>query len=552
MEVIAKINDLACRSIEMGDYQTSLDVLNCCLGCVRQLKNQRTKMGEDENDRLDGRQKRTKDTISRMLEGAERKIMKRLTVGATSTKSIKKISDKKRKASTSLPSKATGTIRSTVSTTSRGKDVFSRSRKKRRRRMHNMDSSITSSSVNTSIAPTMTCASKESVCRSSNTLTDCSDSVATTSQVNPTVRNVRKQDQYQHYSQSYNQKGCNNEGEENFYVHCKPFRLTKFQWSRIDKYQCSSTSETTRMEVERERNDQLCIDREVELAVSSNLIFNIALTHHLIARSQEKKEQASLRFLCDNDDPKDELETDDENGCEYASTYSTNRSGSYGENNSNSFGSSEDEDAASNFLQTEERLRGALRLYELGFRIHTKRVAYVTALQTTSSMPEATPSSLSSVISSHPSSSSIPSNVSTTPTAMTALPADRPLPPRLRMMEDRSISSSSFSSSSSSSTQVSSSSSQLILRSDRETELKSTTRFALALLNNCAHIHEKLGQIEKAKIFQKRLLSFLLVIVDSGESIHEIIGEEPVVDGYLKNVFAGTVFDKDTAPAAVA
>jgi hypothetical protein len=72
------------------------------------------------------------------------------------------------------------------------------------------------------------------------------------------------------------------------------------------------------------------------------------------------------------------------------------------------------------------------------------------------------------------------------------------------------------------------------------------------LLNNCAHIHEALGQTDKALVFQKRLLSFLLVIVDSGESIHEIIGDDPAVDGYLKNVIAGTVFDKDTAPAAVA
>merc|ERR1712176_193822 len=137
-------------------------------------------------------------------------------------------------------------------------------------------------------------------------------------------------------------------------------------------------------------------------------------------------------------------------------------------------------------------------------------------------------------------------------TPMTAMRGDRSLLPTLQYMEERSVSSSSFSSSSTQATESSLSSSRFILRSDRETELKSTTRFALALLNNCAHIHEKLGQTEKAKIFQKRLLSFLLVIIDSGESIQNIIGDEFATDGYLKNVFSGTVFNKDTAPAPVA
>jgi len=42
MEDIVEINDLACLSIESGDYYTALDVLNRCLACVKQLKNGRT------------------------------------------------------------------------------------------------------------------------------------------------------------------------------------------------------------------------------------------------------------------------------------------------------------------------------------------------------------------------------------------------------------------------------------------------------------------------------------------------------------------------------
>ena len=551
MEVIARINDLACRSIEMGHYQTSLDVLNCCLGCVKQLKNERTKM-ENRKNQADARQKSTKESILRMLKGAERKITKLLSIGGpTSTRGgasdavVSTTYGNKRKAPTFVPSKLTDTNQSTMATTSRGKDVFSRTHKKRRRHMYPDNSSMISSSVSTNAKSNMTCSSQEPECHCSNTLIGCSDSIAIPSRINSTVRNAQTHNQSQHLSQSFRQKNYKNEVKEQVFIHCKPFRLTKFQWSRVDKYLFSSTSQTNPLELEKEKKEQSRIDREVELAVSSNLIFNIALAHHLVACSQEQKEKASQRLLCDHDDSEDEFETNDENAFQDESTYYSDSS-SCTISSCNSSGSSEDEAAASNVLRNEERLRGALRLYELGFRIHTKRVAYVTALETISSMPGSMRSSSASVTSFYPSSTS--TNVSATTTPMTAL-QEYISPPRL---EGRSISSSSSSSSSSFSSQVSESSNRFILRSDRDAELKSTTRFALALLNNCAHIHETLGQADNAKVFKKRLLSFLMVIVDSGESIHDIIGDQPAVDGFLKNVFAGTVFDKDTAPAAVA
>jgi len=525
MEVIARINDFACECIDMGYYQTSLDALNCCLGCVKQLKNQRTKTSGDRSELADGQQKRTEDTVLRMLKGAERKIMKRLGFAATTVTAevssvpavSQKTTSKKRKASTAFPSKATATLGSTVSR--------SPCRKMRRDRIHENNSSTLSRPVNTTTTSNTTTSSQESKCPSR------SDSVATPSHTNSTIRNARKHERRQYESQ----KNCH-ELEERFFVHCKPFRMTKFQWSRVHMCQYSSTFQTTSVESDRESKDQLRLDREVELAVSSNLIFNIALTHHLIAWSREQRDQSSRRILCEEDNLEGEFETDDENGCGYESTCSTSSSNS--------------SDSIENELRNEERLRGALRLYELGFRIHTKRVAYITALQTTSSIPGPTAPSSSSPTSLYPSSSSAPTTISFTSTPMTAMRGDRSLLSNLQLTEERSV--SSFSSSSTQATESSLSSSQFILRSDRETELRSTTRFALALINNCAHIHEKLGQTGKAKIFRKRLLSFLLVIIDSGESIHDIIGDQFATDGYLQNVFDGTVFNKETAPAPVA
>lgn len=90
------------------------------------------------------------------------------------------------------------------------------------------------------------------------------------------------------------------------------------------------------------------------------------------------------------------------------------------------------------------------------------------------------------------------------------------------------------------------------LHRGRDEDFKSTTRYALALLNNCGHIHKTLGHTQTAAKFRKQLLSDLMVIIDSVDSVHEVVGDDPAFDGYLENVLAGTVFGTDASPAAMA
>ena len=274
-----------------------------------------------------------------------------------------------------------------------------------------------------------------------------------------------------------------NSPSEHYFVYSTPIRLSLFQWTQIAKYRYLEYQFTAS-----KQDDYL--RRHVELAISANLIFNIALSHHLLTTNSRKVRIP--RLSTDSGEDSDD-------------TYSD-----------------EDDHEYTNALQKKERLRGALRLYEIGFRVHTKRMALIMSSKRQRSRnryPEF-------------SSLSIPNTIPTIPSF-----------PRTEQHLQRQQASLSIDDLRS-------------LRRERQIgrndELKSTTRFALALLNNCAHIHSALGQHEKAKIFEKRLLSFLLVIIDGGESIHEIIGDDPAVDGYLKNVFDGTVFDRKAAPAAMA
>merc|ERR1711865_273272 len=86
----------------------------------------------------------------------------------------------------------------------------------------------------------------------------------------------------------------------------------------------------------------------------------------------------------------------------------------------------------------------------------------------------------------------------------------------------------------------------------QDDELRSATRYALALINNCAQIHDELGHPQKAILFRSKLLSFLLMMVDGGESMNEIVCDDVALDGYLKNVFSQTIFKTEIAPAAAA
>ena len=401
METIGEINDLACRSIEMGDYQIALDALNTCLECVKQLKKCQSPACSDST--ADNAVVTTKENIERTLRAAKRTISEQLK---------KHTKGNKRK----------------------GNSAPRRSQKRQRQ------SSIISFPSSTT---SMYCG--------------CS---------------TRTMDQEQ---LCFKHKRCR-EQEGQHFIYSKPIRLSAFQWTRISVYRHQEDRNTASKQGEH-------IRRHVELAISANLIFNIALTHHLITSSRT----VPIPRLSGDDQDNIDNHDNDIDGLEYTDT-----------------------------LQKKERLRGALRLYEIGFRVHTKRMALVMASQTQFRRRR------------HPDFSSL-----STPSSFPAMGGHE----RMR--------------------QVSVSVNGIRLRRQgmqisRNGELKETTRFALALLNNCAHIHSVLGQHEKAKVSQKRLLSFLLVIIDSGESIHDVIGDDPVLEGYLKNVYDGAVFDQKVAPAAMA
>jgi len=476
MEVIAEINDLACHSIESGDYRTALDALNCSLGCVKRLKMSRlstTEKNDECNSSTDGRKtKTTKEIVATLLKGAKRKLMNR-TVAALR---------KKHKASTP---QAPPTTNPTASL-SGDKDVtITRPLKKRRLRLLLPEDTESQSSP----SPTTTAA--ENAVADSSRASECSFSMVTGSPLLEAMPSLTEKS-VSNPSSQYDPLECcpNDESEEQYFVYRKPLRFTKFQWSRIE-YQGENGRNL-------QSQNRKPLDREVELTVSSILIFNIALSHHLIASPLETKTKPVLSPDSDDTD-------DDENSCGYDS-------------------SSDECNAYANNIQKKQRLKGALRLYELGFRVHTKRVAYIASSQNQLRTLSSSSPTASTTTAANPRGASVSSPSTPSPSSGTeALRQNTPVPTR---QSDRG--------------------------DDLSDELKYTTRFALALLNNCTDIHKKLGQVKKAAIFQKRLLSFLLVIVDSGESIHDIIGDNPAVDGYLKNVYTGTIFDKETSPAAMA
>jgi len=539
MEVIADINDLACDSIESGDYQTALDVLNCCLGCVKQLKKCRATMTEDRSrDRHShysnsDHNKATRENVSMLLKGAKRRLVNRnrhRNRKRSMTTAFKTTADapltvatagNKRKVGVVAPP-PTSNADAISTSTSMIAAIDGRTSRKKRRRNAPDDGDVVVDAVNPS-------PETETECSTISVVPGYPVS-GTTDMTSPNNDNsVRKQqnppNQYHQEQQKPHCCPYNEAAEDRYFIYRKPLRLTKFQWSRIAECQCTNKLlEAGVVERNNSNNCQSHIDREVELAVSSNLIFNIALSHHLIASTISKgsttttttKQQEALQ---DKQGPRrsgssdNDTDDDDESGCGYDSSGSDDSSAT----------ADSDSSGHTNTLQTNQRLKGALRLYELGFRVHTKRVAYVASA---SAAPQPrVPASF------------YPSSLATT--TATATSVSRPTTAVGAAPWEQQQTHNTHTSTTTTTT-------------DRDDELRSTTRFALALLNNCAHIHEALGQTEKALVFQKRLLSFLLVIVDSGESIHEIIGDDPAVDGYLKNVIAGTVFDKDTASAAVA
>merc|ERR1712195_28213 len=154
----------------------------------------------------------------------------------------------------------------------------------------------------------------------------------------------------------------------------------------------------------------------------------------------------------------------------------------------------------------EQRLKGALRLYELGFRVHAKRAAAAAASS---------------------SSSSTTTRAANTATARRVSTSEQQQQHQLQVQQQQQA-------------------------QHQDDELRSATRYALALINNCAQIHDELGHPQKAILFRSKLLSFLLMMVDGGESMNEIVCDDVALDGYLKNVFSQTIFKTEIAPAAAA
>lgn len=446
MEAIAEINDLACQAIEFGDYRIALDVLNSCLGCVKQLKRCRSSSMTEEriyrtnnlNNPADEGRKTMTETITRLLKGTKRKLMNRSAARAdiaafasrnNNNNNVNSNDSNGNNNKRKLPNDTS--IAAAVIETSSGVRPALPQKKRRRTTLDEnpgeIHPALPREAATTTVKITTTDSSRESE-YSSTVVSNCSATVS----------------------------------EQRFFVYCKPLRLTKFQL-----YLIRQNSQINR---EQEHESQCHTDREIELAVSSNLIFNIALTHHMIAFPTMNPRGERPEFLPNKDGETDDDDTDDETGFEESASQTSS-------------------------LKTTPRLKGALRLYELGFRVHTKRVAYITSQS--------------------PHSASLSRRGAQT-VSLYSLAEDR-----VRMKA-------------------------------RDDHFKSTTRFVLAILNNCCHIHQELGQTEKAKVFQNRLLSFLLVIIDNGSSVHDIVGDDQALEGYLKNVFDGTVFQRDNGPAAMA
>jgi hypothetical protein len=460
MEAIAEINDLACRSIEMGDYHIALDVLNNCLGCVKQLKKFLAPLLTKSTSRTAIRKhKAAKECIARTLSAAKRKLLDR-------SKFVLKTNfaeGKKHKR-----------FNSSMGSRKRKRELIQQDNEEFYHNAVSVSSGEVSSTSSNSVPPSTT-KSRYPFSATTESLGNC---------------DCNKSSHNAYISCQQQDKIYRHDTEELFFVYRKPFRLSIVQWTRIGECRYQENQEGV-------SNHQHQIQREVELAVSANLIFNIALCHQLIA-SLPKNESGIHHFRNIGLSPESGEDTDDEDEEENDRRY----------------------DFVADALQTKQRLKGALRLYELGFRVHTKRVAFVMSSKGQSTRRGDL----------YPLTPSIPSLPISIPLSSreSQVQHESPSPNDLRHRRRRER------------------------HGERDDELKSTTRFALALLNNCAHIHNLLGQSEKANIFQRRLLSFLLVIVDSGESVHDVIGDDHTVDGYLKNVFAGTVFNHKTAPAAMA
>jgi hypothetical protein len=454
MEDIAEINDLACSSIEAGDYHTALDVLNQCLACVKQLKDCRPSLCVEGSRKGRRASLDTDNAVSIALKAAKRKLLLSPKVTFTTDASAKRTSPMSYCSCHDAPST------NTLSTTATSLTELNTRPKKRRRNEDERDQAQIQEGSECSF-------------------TRLSDPSASPIDVNTMWDTFKRLDNEEEYETIV---------DGGYFVYRKPLRLSKPQWSRIIQHEfrrkyCKNGCECNKKGCDKcqsYKQQQTQLEREIELAISSNLIFNIALSHHLVAISPSRTSTD------------DSINNSDDDSWDCDCTDCDDEDNGYG---------CDRESRCHLVLRKEQRLQGALRLYELGFRIHAKRAATASCSSSTPSVSTTAPRSRSN---------------------STVARAD-PYPQNHEKKKEND-----------------------------EDELRSATRYALALINNCANIHEALGDEHRAKMFRDRLLSFLMVIIDGGESIRHIVNDDQTMDGYLNNVFMGTVFQKGAAPAAMA
>jgi len=494
MEEIAVINDLACSLIEKGDYHTAMGVLNRCLACVKKLKECRPP--PPSGDREIHKEQHPRSIVER-IRAVLNEAKQILLVCSYRANAFRQKSNN----SPNLRPEISVSVPPTESTSPTERErIASRSKKRRRNAKQSEQERDTEGEER-----------EQDHDREEVGCPHALDPNVTA--VSPfRWMNKRHRSQGDPCHNTIASASTTDDGNEDTnetrgpFVYNKPLRLTAAQWTqireylkfsrRLDNVTCSCCAcEILRKEHERTRRT---LQRNIELTVSFNLIFNIALSHHLLGLSTAPSVSVAPPSSSSSSSSSDNGGANNNNGTDSSVPTTTESARDSDSKHSFAYDTDEEDDDANGYdeeeddcnddtecnshtLQREERLQGALRLYELAFRIHANR----SALPTTSS-----------------------------PDPQPAGDGDGG-------------------------------------RSSEDDEVRNATRCVLALANNCAHIYELLGQFNRARDFRNRLSRFLMVIIDSGESIREVIDDDRVLDGYL-HILERNVFRSEMVLAAAA
>lgn len=546
MEEIAFISDLACNSIESGEYHIALDALNGCLTCVKKLRDCRRSTGAGSGTETvpsSPANRAEEGNVWNVLKEIKEKLLRSTKAAAsiavsTTTTAITSGGTSKRKFNDDNDSDNTGCVCVCVSESmtfspteaspaEKGTSVVLQQSRKRRRGEHQETPDEDRGEGNQQVA-TGVIVEQECACSICPSLSDTATVTLTTSE------NMYRGSSSCNLAHSNNNHGnhgekqCPNktnsdntidDDEDDYtssFVYSKPFRLTKSQWNQIREYREFLCQLDCRI--------MLCpcqpylqqegIEREILLVVSSNLIFNIALSHHLIAETMTSTTASTTSgtaipkyhsHTSDHEDDCNHKTNDNADACWDSDDDSNYDSDSDYDDDTEDGEDVDGMECGSNALTREQRLEGALRLYELAITICDKQIS-------TAAPPSPLPLSI-------------------LPQVTTAF-----FEQQQQFGRDIGTSGSAPNKSS----------------NHKDDELRIFTQHYLALTNNCAHIHESLGRNDRATVFRNRLLQFMSVLTYSGGSIHEIVGEDAVLNGYLKSVFWGNIFSKErvVAPAA--